>query len=142
MAKNFGLQRRETATLPLAGMSAGCFDALFQANARAAQTWLNTWMKMAAEVGTFTTKRWSHDAELIGRLCGCKTAVDVVELQAAFAERVLKDYMQETAKLADMEMEAAREEMAEMEKGAREATGIVASSGVAGRPGGGKAKAH
>jgi hypothetical protein len=139
MAKSFGLQRRETTTLPLAGMSAECLDALLQANRRAAQMWLNTWMKMAAEVGTFTTKRWSHNAELIGRLCDCQTAVDVVELQAAFAGRILKDYMQETAKLADMEIEAAREEMAEMEKGAREATGIVASSNVPRRA---KAKAH
>jgi hypothetical protein len=127
MARNFESRRRKPESLPLAGMSVECIDALFQANARAAHMWLNTWMKLAAEVGAFTTKRWSHDAELIGRLCGCRTAVDVVELQAVFAERVFKDYMQEAAKLADMEVTAANEEMAEMGKGAREAVEIVSS---------------
>jgi hypothetical protein len=128
MEKHVGPRGFEPATLPLAGISAECLDTLLQANARAAQLWLNTWMRMAAEIGTFATKRWSHDAELIGRLCGCRSAVDVVELQAAFAERTMKDYMRETVKLADMEMDAATEEMAEMGKGAREATKIVAAN--------------
>ena len=128
MARYSTEQRQQVTTLPLAGMSAECLDALYQANARAAQMWLNTWMKMFAEVGTFTTKRWSHDAELLRSLCNCRSAVDVVEAQAAFAERLLKDYMQETAKLTEIEVGAAEEELAEMGRGAREATEIVSSA--------------
>jgi hypothetical protein len=41
------------------------------------------------------------------------------------------DYMREAARVADMEKDAATAEINEIDKGVREATGLVASAGIA-----------
>lgn len=142
MAKNLGRDMPEATVSPLTGMSVETLDALFRANARAAQLWFNSWTRVAAEIGSFTTKRWERDAELVGRICGCKNPVDVLEVQTEFAERALKDYMQETAKLASMETEAVTQEAEEIEKGVREAPAIAASSRASVRATGKRAATH
>lgn len=103
------------------------FDAMIEGNARAARMWLETWEELSGEVATFTTRRLNDDGGMVRRFCKCKTAADVMALQADFYQRMVGDYMRESTKLADMETDAASSEIAEMTKGVHKATEIVAA---------------
>lgn len=116
-----------TQALPWLRIYIDAFDAMIEGNARAARIWLETWQDLSGEVATFTTRRLNDDGGMVRRFCKCKTAADVMALQADFYQRMVGDYMRESTKLADMETDVASSEIAEMTKGVHKATEIVAA---------------
>lgn len=84
--------------------AAAGLNALFKANADAAQLWLDTWRGAAVELGNFATKRWTRDMDMARRMCSCQTPVDLLGLQAEFVNQAMKEYMDEAAKLMTPDM--------------------------------------
>ena len=117
----------ETQALPWLRVYIDAFDAMFEGNARATGMWLEIWQELSGEVATFATRRLNVDGGMVRRFCNCKTAADVMALQADFYQRMVGDYMRESTRLADMETDAASSEIAEMTKGVHRATEIVAA---------------
>ena len=103
------------------GLPAQGFESLLQANAKAAEIWLESWGRLADESAGFLNKRWKQDLDLMERIWACKTPLELLQLQSEFMQRTLVDYMKETGKLADMETEAGVSEIEALDKGAREA---------------------
>ena len=103
------------------GLSPQSFDSLVEAQAKAAEIWLQSWTKLADESAGFLSKRWKQDIDLIEQLWACKTPLELLQVQSAFMQTALVDYMSETGKLADLETDAGVAEMDALDKGAREA---------------------
>ncbi len=97
------------------------FESLVEANAKAAEIWLESWAKLAGESANFVTRRWAQDMDLIEKICACKSPAELLKLQSEFMQRALVDYMKETTKLGDMETEAGVSEMEALDKGVRAA---------------------
>jgi hypothetical protein len=116
---------------PQMGLPNESADVLMKANARAMQMWLDSWTRLAGEMSSFAMRRWARDAETFRKCSACKTPIELFELQAAFVQSMFGDYMREAARVADMEKDAATAEINEIDKGVREATGLVASAGIA-----------
>jgi hypothetical protein len=112
---------------PQMAVSIGTVDVLLKAHARAARMWLDSWMMVTGELGRFAMKRWTVDADLVRRLCACRTPFEALDVQAAFVQQALRDYMRETALLADVETDAATAEIGAVDKGVREASVLMAS---------------
>ena len=97
------------------------FENLVQANAKAAEIWLESWAKLAGESANFVTRRWAQDLDLIERISACKSPVELLKLQSDFMQRALVDYMNEATRLGDMETEAGVSEIEALDRGLREA---------------------
>lgn len=111
-------------SLPLPGLKGGSeagFDSLLQANAKAAEIWLESWTRLADESAGFLSKRWKQDLDLMERIWACKSPLELLQLQSEFMQRTLVDYMNETGKLADMETDAGVSEIDALDEGARAA---------------------
>ncbi|GAB4355814.1 MAG: hypothetical protein Kow00114_06410 [Kiloniellaceae bacterium] len=106
--------------LPAQGLEKS-FESLVQANAKAAEIWLQSWTKLADESAGFLSKRWKQDLDLVEKICACRTPLELLQVQSEFMQRALVDYMRETGKLADMETDAGVAEMEALDEGAREA---------------------
>jgi len=98
------------------------FDGLVQANAKAAEIWLESWTKLAGESAGFLSRRWRQDINLMEKILACKTPVELLQVQSEFLQRTLVDYMQETGKLADMETQAGVGEIEALDRGVKEAS--------------------
>ena len=120
-------RRLEEWMLPQMAVPAETVDVLLKAQARAARMWLDSWMMVTGEVGRFAMKRWTVDAELLRRLCACRTPFEALDVQAAFIQQAMCDYMRETALLADVETDAATAEIGVVDKGVRDASALLAS---------------
>jgi hypothetical protein len=125
MAKRIQSYSMGMHAFPRPGLANECFDAQMKANARAGQMWLDSWTKLTGEMTSFAMKRWTGGAEMFRRCCACRTPMELLELQAEFVQRMLGDYMREAARLADMETDAATAKIGEMDRGVREAAGMV-----------------
>ena len=110
------------------GLSTQGFQSLLQANARAAEIWLESWTRLADESSGFLSRRWKQDLDLMERIMGCKSPLELLQVQSEFMQRALVDYMKETGKVADMETEAGVSEMEALDEGAREASEPARSS--------------
>jgi len=97
------------------------FEGLVQANAKAAEIWLESWGKLAGESAGFLSRRWRQDMDLMERILACKTPVELLQVQSEFLQRTLVDYMQETGKLADMETAAGVSEIEALDRGVKQA---------------------
>jgi len=97
------------------------FEHLVEANAKAAQIWLESWARLAGESAGFVTRRWQQDVDLIGRICACKSPVELLQLQSEFMQRALVDYMREATRLGDLETEAGVSEIEAVDKELRKA---------------------
>jgi hypothetical protein len=98
------------------------FEGLLQANAKAAEIWLESWAKLAGESAGFLSRRWRQDRDLLEQILACKTPVELLQLQSTFLQRALVDYMQEAGKLADMETAAGVSEIEAIDRGVKEAS--------------------
>ena len=127
MGKVADKRRLEDWMPPTMVVSAETVDVLLKAQARAARMWLDSWMMVTGEIGRFAMKRWTVDAELLRRLCACRTPFEALDVQAAFIQQAMRDYMRETALLADVETNAATAEIGAVDKGVREASALMAS---------------
>ncbi|MEO3428580.1 phasin family protein [Pelagibius sp. CAU 1746] len=103
--------------------SAQGFESLVQANAKAAEIWLESWAKLAGESAGFVTRRWKQDLDLVEKICACRTPVELLRLQSEFMQRALVDYMKEATRLGDMETEAGVSEIEVLDQGLRGAGG-------------------
>lgn len=97
------------------------FESLVQANAKAAEIWLDSWARLAGESADFVTRRWAQDLELVDKICACRTPVELLKVQSEFMQRALADYMREATRLGDMETDAGVAEMEALDEGLREA---------------------
>lgn len=97
------------------------FENLVEANAKAAEIWLESWAKLAGESAGFVTRRWKQDMDLIEKISACKTPVELLKLQSEFMQRALVDYMKEATRLGDMETDAGVSEIEALDEGLREA---------------------
>ena len=97
------------------------FESLVEANAKAAEIWLESWAKLAGESASFVTRRWKQDMDLIEKICACKSPVELLKLQSDFMQLALVDYMKEATKLGDMETEAGVSEIEALDEGVRKA---------------------
>ncbi len=104
------------------GFSTQGFDSLVQANAKAAEIWLESWAKLAGESASFVTRRWKQDMDLIEKISACKTPVELLQLQSEFMQRALVDYMKEATRIGDMETDAGVSEIEALDEGVREAS--------------------
>ncbi len=120
-------RRLEEWMLPQMVVPAETVDVLLKAQARAARMWLDSWMMVTGEIGRFAMKRWMVDADLLRRLCACKTPLEALDLQAEFVQQAMRDYMRETTLLADVETNAATAEIGVVDKGVRDASALMAS---------------
>ncbi len=120
-------RRLEEWMLPQVVVPAETVDVLLKAQARAARLWLDSWMMVTGEIGRFAMKRWMVDAEFLRRLCACRTPFEALDVQSAFIQQAMRDYMRETALLADVETDAATAEIGAVDKGVREASAHMAS---------------
>lgn len=127
MDKGADRRRLEEWMLPQMVVPAETVDVLLKAQARAARMWLDSWMMVTGELGRFAMKRWTDDADLLRRLCACKTPFEALDLQADFVQRALRDYMRETTLLADVETDAATAEIGVVDKGVRDASALMTS---------------
>lgn len=127
MAKSPVRDSAGTQALPWLRRHVDAIDTMLEGNLRVAQMWLEAWQKLSGEVVTFAAERLNDDGKMIRRFCECKSPVDVIALQADFYQRLIGDYMRESAKLADMETDAAALEIAETTRGVHKATEIVAA---------------
>jgi hypothetical protein len=111
------------ASAPLAawGPTSEGFESLLQANAKAAEIWLESWSRLAEESAGFVSRRWKQDLDLLEKMAACKTPLELLQLQSTFMPRALVDYMKETGKLADMETEAGVCEVEALDEGVRRA---------------------
>ena len=114
--------RTAKATSASAGLSSDLAETLMKANTQAAQIWLEGWLKLVSETTNFTVKRWGLDAEFLERLGGCKTPIEVMEIQTEFMQRAMKEYIEEATKLGDMETEAVVSGIKAMDQGVQKAT--------------------
>ncbi|WP_193367619.1 phasin family protein [Pelagibius marinus] len=103
------------------GLPTQGFESLVEANAKAAEIWLESWAKLAGESAGFVTRRWQQDMDLIGKICACKSPVELLQLQSEFMQRALVDYMKEATRLGDMETDAGVSELEALDEGVREA---------------------
>jgi|GEM_PF-6014020 len=110
-----------TGTEAFTGFPAQGFESLVEANAKAAQIWLESWARLAGESADFVTRRWAQDMDLVERICSCKSPVELLKLQSDFMQRALVDYMKEATRLGDMETEAGVSEIEALDKGVRKA---------------------
>ena len=113
---------RDAAQAPL-GLSAQGFESLVNANAKAAEIWLDSWTRLAGESAGFLGRRWKQDLVLMERIMACRTPLELLQVQSEFLQKALVDYMHETGRLADMETEAGVSELNALDEGARKATG-------------------
>ena len=97
-------------------LPAKSFEHLVEANAKAAQIWLESWARLAGESAGFVTRRWQQDIDLVGKICACKSPVELLKLQSEFMQRALVDYMREATRLGDLETEAGVSEIEAMDK--------------------------
>lgn len=104
------------------GLPAKSFEHLVEANAKAAEIWLESWAKLAGESAGFVTRRWKQDLDLVGRICACKSPVELLQLQSEFMQRALVDYLREATRLGDMETDAGVSEIEAMDRGLRAAS--------------------
>lgn len=95
------------------------FESLVQANAKAAEIWLDSWARLAGESADFVTRRWAQDLELVDKICACRTPVELLKVQSEFMQRALADYMREATHLGDMETDAGVAEMEALDEGLR-----------------------
>jgi len=108
--------------LPAAwGVSPKGFESLLEANAKAAEIWLESWGRLADESASFVSRRWKQDLDLMEKMWACRSPLELLQLQTRFMQRALVDYMQETGKLADMETDAGVSEIEALDEGARAA---------------------
>lgn len=110
------------------GVSPPGFESLLQANAKAAEIWLESWSKLADESAGFMDRRWKRDVELLEKVWACRSPQELLRVQSEFFQKALVDYMKEAGKLADMETEAGVAEMEALDEGAREACEPVQKS--------------
>jgi hypothetical protein len=103
------------------GLSSQGFESLLQANAKAAEIWLESWGRLADESAGFLNRRWKQDLDLLERICACRTPLELLQLQSSFMQNALVDYMKEAGQLADLETEAGVSEIAALDEGARTA---------------------
>ncbi len=116
-------KKKGAAGAPAAGgLPTQGFESLVEANAKAAEIWLESWAKLAGESAGFVTRRWKQDMDLIEKICACKTPVELLKLQSEFMQRALVDYMKEATRLGDMETDAGVSEIEALDKGLREAS--------------------
>ncbi|MGD1876077.1 MAG: phasin family protein [Kiloniellaceae bacterium] len=111
-------------SLPFPGLKGGSeagFDSLLEANAKAAEIWLESWTKLADESAGFLSKRWQQDLDLMEQILACKSPLELLQLQSTFLQKTLVDYMNETGKLADMETDAGVAEVEALDEGAKAA---------------------
>ena len=104
------------------GMPTKGFEHLVQANAKAAEIWLESWTKLAGESAGFMTRRWAQDMDLVQKISACRSPVELLQVQSEFMQRALVEYMKEATKIGDMETEAGVSEMEAVDRGLREAT--------------------
>jgi hypothetical protein len=97
------------------------FESLLQANAKAAEIWLESWGRLAEESAGFLNHRLTQDLDLMERIWACKTPLELLQLQSSFMQKALVDYMKEVGTLADLETDAGVSEIAALDEGAREA---------------------
>lgn len=114
-------KKEETGAPAAGGFPTQGFESLVQANAKAAEIWLESWAKLAGESADFVTRRWQQDMDLVERICACKSPVELLKLQSEFLQRALVDYMSEATRLGDMETEAGVSEIEALDRGLREA---------------------
>lgn len=117
-------QKEAAAAAGAADLPAKSFEHLISANAKAAEIWLESWAKLAGESAGFVTRRWQQDVDLIGKICACKSPVELLQLQSEFMQRALVDYMREATRLGDMETEAGLAEIEAVDQGLREAADV------------------
>lgn len=106
-----------------AGLPGQGFDSLVEANAKAAEIWLESWARLAGESADFVTRRWARDLALVERICACRTPVELLQVQSEFMQRALADYMHEASRLGDMETDAGVAEIEALDEGLRKAGG-------------------
>ena len=105
------------------------FEGLVQANAKATEIWLDSWTKLAGESARFVTQRLEQDMDLLAKVRACKSPLELLQLQSAFMQRALVDYMREATKLADMETAAGVSEIEAVDRGVRQASKAKAKPG-------------
>jgi Phasin protein len=105
------------------------FEGLVQANAKATEIWLESWTKLAGESARFVTQRLEQDMDLLAKMRACRSPLELLQLQSAFMQRALVDYMQEAGKLADMETAAGVSEIEAVDRGVRQASKAQGKTG-------------
>lgn len=99
------------------------FDSLVQANAKAAEIWLESWARLAGESADFVTRRWSQDLDLVEKICACRTPVELLQVQSEFMQLALAEYIREATRLGDMETDAGVAEIDALDESLRKAGG-------------------
>ena len=102
-------------------LSPTAFDSLLQANAKAAEIWMQSWSRLAGESVGFLSRRWKQDLDLMEKIRACKTPLELLQLQSDFMQRALADYMREAGSLAKIETDASLSEIEALDEGVREA---------------------
>ncbi len=102
-------------------LSPTAFDSLLQANAKAAEIWLQSWSCLAGQSAGFLSRRWKQDLDLMEKIRACKTPLELLQLQSDFMQRALADYMREAGSLAKIETDASLSEIEALDAGVREA---------------------
>lgn len=95
--------------------AAGSIEPLFQASNK----WLETWMAVSSEILEFGKTRLDRSVEA-GRAIARTSSIDqAVELQADYARSMMRDYMEEAGKLADMSTRAMLESLTALQPARR-----------------------
>lgn len=65
-------------------------------------TWHEQTGRFQTEVLQFFAGRANHHIEMFKQVCACKNPYEILSLQAAFAQKTLSDYLEESRKLIDL----------------------------------------
>lgn len=111
-------------TFPFQVFDAGLgtsMSGMMKANVEAGQAWIENCSAVGRELAAFATRRWTEDADAFCRLCGCTSPLQAFEIQVESAQRAINQYMEETARLADMATKAGTSCIGTIDRGVRSA---------------------
>jgi len=102
-------------------------DSMMKANAQAGQVWMENCSKIGRELMDFANDRWSQDVEAFRKLSECRDPFQAFQVQAECVQQMMRQYMDEAAKLTDMATDAGVSCFKSIDEGVREATAAESS---------------
>lgn len=97
------------------------FDSIMRANAQAGQLWMENCSKIGRELMNFANDRWSKDLEAFKKLSECRDPFQAFQLQADCMQTMMRQYMDEAAKVTDMATDAGVSCFKSLDEGVRTA---------------------
>ncbi|HSS63926.1 MAG TPA: phasin family protein [Gammaproteobacteria bacterium] len=98
----------------------GMMQTVIQANNQAAEAWFDGWRQLLDNAAEFTSRRVNRDLEAVDALFSCKTPIEALRVQTEFLRTAFQDYLQELARLGEIETEAGAASIEALQRSVRD----------------------